>query len=155
MHWVFFSIEIDEDRSINHRVIVEKIMEKMKKPHNYGLTADEEEMAKKKELFEKEKREREEQEERERDAQEAANERIKKQKEWVKKSEQLQQDQHQILDTQSLPLRNYLMRHVMPTLTKALIGRGGGGGERYLFHSYLLSLQNAVKYNRKIQLISW
>lgn len=118
-----FSIEIDEDRSINHRAIVEKMMEKMKKPHNYGLTIEEEEMEKKKELFEKEKREREEQEERERDEQEAVNDRLKKQKEWTKKSEQVQQEQHQILDTQSLPLRNYLMRHVMPTLTSALIGR--------------------------------
>jgi hypothetical protein len=27
-----------------------------------------------------------------------------------------------MLDAQSTPLRNYLMAHVMPTLTKALIG---------------------------------
>lgn len=26
-----------------------------------------------------------------------------------------------MLDTQSIPLRNYLMRHVMPTLTQGLI----------------------------------
>lgn len=102
--------------------MVEKLMERIKKPHNYGMTAEEEEMSKQKETFEKEKREREEQEERERDEQEAANERLKKQKEWMKRSEQIQQEQHHILDAQSLPLRNYLMRHVMPTLTKALIG---------------------------------
>ncbi len=97
-------------------------MERVKKPHNYGLTAEEEELAKHKELFEKEKREREEREEHERDEQEAENERIKKQKEWTLKLDQIKHEQHQILDTQSLPLRNYLMVHVMPTLTKALIG---------------------------------
>ena len=97
-------------------------MERIKKPHNYGLTAEEEELAKYKELFEKEKREREEREERERDEQEAKNERMKKQKEWTIKLDQVKREQHKILDTQSLPLRNYLMAHVMPTLTKALIG---------------------------------
>ena len=117
-----FRIEIDDDRSINHRSIVEKIMERVKKPHNYGLSAEEEEIAKQKELFEKEKREREEREEREREEQEAANNRMKKAKEWATKLDQVKREQHQILDTQSQPLRNYLMAHVMPTLTKALIG---------------------------------
>jgi adenylate kinase len=97
-------------------------MERIKKPHNYGFTAEEEEFAKQKELFEKEKHEREEREERERDEQEAENDRMKKQKEWSTKLEQVKHEQHEILDAQSLPLRNYLMKHVMPTLTKALIG---------------------------------
>lgn len=121
---IFFAkIEIDDDRSVNHRAIVEKMMERIKSPHNYGLSAEEEELAKQKEIFEKEKREREEREERERDEQEAENARIKKQKEWSMKLEQVQQEEHEILDTQSLPLRNYLIAHVMPTLTKALIGK--------------------------------
>jgi adenylate kinase len=97
-------------------------MERVKKPHNYGLTAEEEEIAKQKELLEKEKHEREEREERERDEQEAANDRRKKEKDWTTKLDQVKREQHEILDTQSLPLRNYLMTHVMPTLTKALIG---------------------------------
>jgi len=97
-------------------------MERVKKPHNYGLTAEEEEIAKQKELLEKEKHEREEREERERDEQEAANDRMKKEKDWATKLDQVKREQHEILDTQSLPLRNYLMTHVMPTLTKALIG---------------------------------
>lgn len=116
-------IEIDDDRSPNHRSIVEKMMEYIKKPHNYGLTAEEQELAKQKELFEKEKHEREEREERERDEQEAENLRKEKQKQWTIKLEQIQHEEQDILDTQSLPLRNYLMAHVMPTLTKALIGK--------------------------------
>ncbi|CAF5070711.1 unnamed protein product [Rotaria magnacalcarata] len=96
-------------------------MERVKEPHNYGPTPEEQEHAKRKELNEKEKREREEREERERDEQEAANDRMKKQKEWTTKLEQIKREEFEMLDAQSTPLRNYLMAHVMPTLTKALI----------------------------------
>jgi adenylate kinase len=112
-------------------------MERVKKPHNYGLTAEEEELAKYKELFEKEKREREEREERERDEQESENERMKKQKKWTVKLDQVKHEQHKILDTQSLPLRNYLMVHVMPTLTKALIGILINKIYKYFLRSFL------------------
>ena len=98
-------------------------MERVKTPHNYGPTPDEEEATKRKELTDKEKHEREEREERERDEQETANDRMKKQKDWGTKLEQIKRDEFQKLDEQSAPLRNYLMTHVMPTLTKALIGK--------------------------------
>ena len=119
----FERLEIDDDRSYNHRKVVEKIMERVKKPHNYGSTPEEQESVKRKEITEKEKRDREEKEERERDEQEAAAERMRKQKEWSNKLEQIKRDELQLLDVQAAPLRNYLMAHVMPTLTKALIGK--------------------------------
>lgn len=97
-------------------------MQHVKQPRNYGPTPEEQEISKRKELSEKEKREREEREERERDEQEAANDRMKKQKDWTNKLEQIKQEEFQMLDAQATPLRNYLMAHVMPTLTKALIG---------------------------------
>ncbi|CAF3511735.1 unnamed protein product [Rotaria socialis] len=115
------TIKIDDDRSVNHRNIVHKLMERVKAPHNYGPTPEEQEHAKRKELNEKEKREREDREERERDEQEAANDRMKKQKDWTTKLEQIKREEFEMLDAQSTPLRNYLMAHVMPTLTKALI----------------------------------
>ena len=34
---------------------------------------------------------------------------------------QVQHEEQEMLETQSIPLRNYLMRHVMPTLTKGLM----------------------------------
>lgn len=98
-------------------------MEKIQKPHNYGPTPEEQEEVKRKQLAEREKHDREEREERERDEQEASIDRMKKQKEWALKLEQIKRDELQQLDTQSAPLRNYLMTHVMPTLTKALIGK--------------------------------
>lgn len=37
------------------------------------------------------------------------------------KLEQIKKEELEQLETQSIPLRNYLMTHVMPTLTKGLI----------------------------------
>lgn len=97
-------------------------MERIKKPHNYELSNEDEEFLKRKQLIENEKREREEREEREREEFELANERKRKQQEWTQKFEQIHDEQNLIINTQTVPLRNYLMKHVMPTLTKALIG---------------------------------
>ena len=33
----------------------------------------------------------------------------------------VKQEEQEMLETQSIPLRNYLMRHVMPTLTQGLV----------------------------------
>ena len=95
-------------------------MERIKKPHNYGLTPEEEEIVKARELFEKEKHEREEREERERDEQEAEIERIKKQKEWNIKLHQVKHQEEQILDTQSLPLRNYFNDTCYANINKSI-----------------------------------
>ena len=108
-------------------------MRRVKQPHNYGPTPEEQEISKRKELAEREKREREEREERERDEQEAATDRMKKQKEWTSKLEQIKNEEFQMLDAQATPLRNYLMAHVMPTLTKALIGKN---------HSFIWSISS-------------
>ena len=34
---------------------------------------------------------------------------------------QVQHEEQEMLETHSIPLRNYLMRHVMPTLTEGLL----------------------------------
>ena len=33
----------------------------------------------------------------------------------------MKQQEKELLETQSIPLRNYLMRHVLPTLTEGLV----------------------------------
>jgi adenylate kinase len=139
-----FGIEvIEEDKSYLHKNIVDLIkVNYMKEPRNYGLTVDEKETLKKTETEERLKREREEKEERERKEAEEAVERVRKQTEWVciaswpwlgsldlnsflrlkqEKLEQIKHEELEYLETQSIPLRNYLMSHVMPTLTKGLI----------------------------------
>lgn len=35
--------------------------------------------------------------------------------------EEVKREEYDLLETQSIPLRNYLMKHVMPTLTQGLI----------------------------------
>jgi len=114
-------IKIDDDHSLNHRDIVKKITEKIKTPRNYGPTPEEFEELKRKEIAEKQKHEREEKEENDRNEQQEAIERAKKQKEWTAKLEQIKHEELEMLAAQSTPLRNYLMTHVLPTVTKALI----------------------------------
>lgn len=117
-----FSLEIDDDQSERHRAIVDKMIARIKKPHNYGPTAEERELDIRKEIHQKEKREREDHEERQRQQQDDAKDRMQKQVEWTRKLEQIKREEYQMLDAQGTPLRNFLMAHVMPTLTKALIG---------------------------------
>ena len=67
------------------------------------------------------KREEEERLEKEkREADEAA-ERRRRQEEWSARLEDVKKEEYEQLETQSIPLRNYLMKHVMPTLTQGLI----------------------------------
>jgi len=113
--------KIDDDQSLNHRAIVEKVISRIKQPHNYGPSPEEEEVNKRKEIQQMEKRQREEREERERFQQDDARDRQRKQEEWTKKLEQIKHEEYEMLDAQGTPLRNYIMSNVMPTLTKALI----------------------------------
>ena len=41
--------------------------------------------------------------------------------EWNLRSEEVRKQEQDVLQTQSLPLRNYLLKHVIPTLTAGLI----------------------------------
>ena len=44
-----------------------------------------------------------------------------RQKEWEEKVALVQQQEDEAMEAASLPLRNFLMKHVMPTLTKGLM----------------------------------
>lgn len=113
---------IEDDKSLLHKNLVEIIkINYMKETRNYGLTLEEKAELKRIEIETKLVKEREEREERERLESEEASERIKKQSEWNEKLEQIKKEELEYLETQSVPLRNYLMTHVMPTLTKGLI----------------------------------
>ena len=75
---------IEDDKSLLHKNLVEMIkINYMKNTRNYGLTLDEKAELKRIEIETKLIKEREEREERERLESEEANERIKKQTEWV------------------------------------------------------------------------
>lgn len=113
---------VEEDKSFLHKSLVETIKSNyMKEARNYGLSAAEKAELKRKEVEQRLVKERQAREERERLEAEETNERIKKQIEWNEKLEQIKKEEVEYLETQSIPLRNYLMTHVMPTLTKGLI----------------------------------
>lgn len=113
---------IEDDKSYLHKNIVSAIkMNYMKDSRNYGLTPEEKDLLKRIEVEATLKKEREEKEERERKENEENEERIRKQIEWGERLEKIKKEELEHLETQSIPLRNYLMTHVMPTLTKGLI----------------------------------
>ena len=75
---------VEDDKSFLHKSIVDRIMMNyMKEPRNYGLTADEKAEMKRQEVENRIVKEREERQERERLEAEEAAERVKKQTEWV------------------------------------------------------------------------
>jgi len=113
---------IEEDKSFLHQKLIDGVkMNTMKEPRNYGLTAEEKAELKRVEVETKLIKEREERQEKERLEAEESAERVRKQTEWNEKLEKIKKEELEYLETQSVPLRNYLMTHVMPTLTKGLI----------------------------------
>ncbi|KAK7483562.1 hypothetical protein BaRGS_00025236 [Batillaria attramentaria] len=98
-------IDVTTDTSPNMKDTVEKIKKIMKSPRNYGPTPEE--------LAEMQRQEEETPEE--------ATERKRKQEEWSQRLNEVKREEYELLEAQSVPLRNYLMQHVMPTMTQALI----------------------------------
>ncbi|XP_019630798.1 PREDICTED: adenylate kinase 7-like isoform X1 [Branchiostoma belcheri] len=114
-------IDVSKDVSDDMRQTVDKIIKTMGEPRNYGPTPEELEEMERKATEERLKREAQEQEERERKEAEEAAERARRQEEWAERLEEVRRQEQEVLEAQSTPLRNYLMKHVMPTLTQGLI----------------------------------
>jgi len=101
--------------------IATEIIRLVGEPRNYGPTQEEIEERRRLETEARLRREREEEEERKRQEAEEALDRRKKQEEWEETRELVKREEYEMLETRSLPLRNYLMKHVMPTLTQGLV----------------------------------
>ncbi|KAI8618987.1 hypothetical protein BC830DRAFT_1226450 [Chytriomyces sp. MP71] len=101
--------------------VMEAITTYIGKPHNYGPTL--EQLEEKKRIAEEaravemaiaeEERKKREKEEEERQVKAVA--------EWNVRMEEIRKQEQEVLEAQSVPLRNYLMKYVMPTLTSGLI----------------------------------
>lgn len=114
-------IDITNDPDENMKDTVDKIIKIMGSPRNYGPTPEELaeiERVETEKRLENERILRQEKEERER---QEAQERAKSLEEWREKLSDVKKQEEELLETQSIPLRNYLMKHVMPTLTLGLI----------------------------------
>ncbi|XP_002738748.1 adenylate kinase 7-like [Saccoglossus kowalevskii] len=114
-------IDATKETDPENKGIVDKIIKIMGEPRNYGPTPEELEEMERVNTEKRLQREKEEKEEREmREAEEAA-ERQRRQEEWAQRLEEVKRQEQEVLENQAVPLRNYLMKHVMPTLTQGLI----------------------------------
>ncbi|GFR66473.1 adenylate kinase 7-like [Elysia marginata] len=100
---------------------VEKIKKIFGSPRNYGPTQEELEEMRRLEEEARVRREAEEKADKERREAEELQERRRRQEEWSQRLNEVKREEYELLEAQSIPLRNYLMKHVMPTLTQGLI----------------------------------
>ncbi|CAI8007084.1 Adenylate kinase 7 [Geodia barretti] len=112
---------IEEDQSPECQDTVEKIKQMVGEPRNYGPTPEERAEMEQAAREERMRRERGEKEDRERNEAEEKAQRAKREAEWQAQLELVQAEEREMLEAKSLPLRNYLMRHVLPTVTQGLI----------------------------------
>ncbi|XP_071559249.1 adenylate kinase 7 [Temnothorax nylanderi] len=114
-------ISVETDTCPDMFPTIYRCLEKLGKPRNYGPTAEEMEIARKRteagaraaEIAEKLRKERE--------ILECKRQREEKMTEWMNLMEKLKQEEEERLCILAEPLRHYLMKYVFPTLTEALI----------------------------------
>ncbi|XP_074183069.1 adenylate kinase 7 isoform X1 [Rhinolophus sinicus] len=114
------NIDVGKLEDAQNRLAVKRLIKEIGKPRNYGLTDEEkaeEERRAAEELIAKEAMEKA-----ERERQEAVEmaEKMARWEEWNKRLEEVKREEAELLEAQSVPLRNYLMTYVMPTLMQGL-----------------------------------
>ncbi|NXS02885.1 KAD7 kinase, partial [Oxylabes madagascariensis] len=118
IHPQFIDIAVYEDSE--NRLTVSKIIKEIGEPRNYGLT-DEEKAALERQAAEKHLvKEAQEKTEQERKEAKEREERMARWEEWNKQQEEVKKQEQELLEAQSIPLRNYLMKNVMPTLMQGI-----------------------------------
>ncbi|KFQ39472.1 Adenylate kinase 7, partial [Mesitornis unicolor] len=113
-------IDVAKVEDPENRFIVKEIVKEVGEPRNYGLTDEEKENLDRQAAEESLIKEAQEKAERElREAEEKA-ERMANWEEWTKEREEVKRQEQELLEAQSIPLRNYLMQNVMPTLLRGI-----------------------------------
>ncbi|KAF7656295.1 hypothetical protein LDENG_00043930 [Lucifuga dentata] len=113
-------IEVNTDDP-EYTDVMKKITEMVGTPNNYGLSPEEQE----------EEDRRLEEERQQKVVMEAAERKCKKEavlaamtaeyEEWMKNLSEVKKQESELQEARCLPLRNYLMKHVMPSLTEAML----------------------------------
>ncbi|XP_055144225.1 adenylate kinase 7 isoform X5 [Symphalangus syndactylus] len=113
-------IDVGKLEDAQNRLAIKQLIKEIGEPRNYGLT--DEEKAEEERKAAEERLAREGAEEAEREHQEAVEmaEKIARWEEWNKQLEEVKREERELLEAQSIPLRNYLMTYVMPTLIQGL-----------------------------------
>ncbi|XP_076801317.1 adenylate kinase 7-like isoform X1 [Clavelina lepadiformis] len=113
--------DVNEKTDVKNEAIVEKISTALGEPRNYGPTPEEKEEIERAAAEVKMRKEAEERAMKERHEADEAAALKQRQEEWMERLEEVRRQEREVLEAQSMPLRNFLMKHVMPTLTKGLI----------------------------------
>uniref|UniRef100_A0A8C3N9R1 Uncharacterized protein n=1 Tax=Geospiza parvula TaxID=87175 RepID=A0A8C3N9R1_GEOPR len=111
-------IAVYED--FENRLAVSKIIKEVGEPRNYGLTDEEKEALQRQAAEEHLAKEAKEKVEQERKEDKEREERKERWEEWTKQQEEVKKQEQELLEAQSIPLRNYLMKNVMPTLMQGI-----------------------------------
>ncbi|XP_062325724.1 adenylate kinase 7 isoform X2 [Osmerus eperlanus] len=114
-------IEITSSDDQEYLVVMERIINIVGKPKNYGPTSQELEEEERRSAETRLSQQEQQSAEEERKEAEEAEHRAKCWEEWCKRLEEVKKQEHDLLEAQSVPLRSYLMKNVMPTLTQGLI----------------------------------
>ncbi|NWS51506.1 KAD7 kinase, partial [Chunga burmeisteri] len=113
-------IDVAKFEDPENRFIIKEIIKEIGEPRNYGLTDAEKENLERKAAEERLVKEAQEKAERERKEAEERAEKMADWEEWNKYLEEVKKQEQELLETQSIPLRNYLMKNVMPTLMQGI-----------------------------------
>ncbi|NXJ26988.1 KAD7 kinase, partial [Dicrurus megarhynchus] len=118
IHPQFIDVAVYEDSE--NRLTVPKIIKEIGEPRNYGLTDEEKEVLERQAAEERLVKEAQEKAEQEcKEAEERA-ERMARWEEWNKQLEEVKRQEQELVEAQSIPLRHYLMKNVMPTLMQGI-----------------------------------
>uniref|UniRef100_A0A8C9P6R2 Adenylate kinase 7 n=1 Tax=Spermophilus dauricus TaxID=99837 RepID=A0A8C9P6R2_SPEDA len=113
-------IDVGKLEDAQNRLAIKQLIKEIGEPRNYGLTEEEKLEAERRAAEERLAREAAAEAEHERlEAMEAA-EKLARWEEWNKRLEEVKREERELLEAQSVPLRNYLMTYVMPTLMQGL-----------------------------------
>ncbi|XP_003214371.1 adenylate kinase 7 isoform X1 [Anolis carolinensis] len=113
-------IDVSKFEGLENSVIVREIIKNVGEPRNYGLTDEELEEFERKQAEERLAREAKEKADLEKKEADERAQKLANWEEWNKRLDEVKRQEQELLEAQSIPLRNYLMKHVMPTLMQGL-----------------------------------
>jgi adenylate kinase len=114
-------IDVTKSNDESNGPIIELIKKTIGSPRNYGLTIEEKEELARKELIERESREAQERALKEKHEREEREARKKNIEVWTAQLSEVRKQEKEMLEAKARPFRQYIMAHVMPTLTAGLI----------------------------------
>ncbi|TMS12499.1 Adenylate kinase 7 [Larimichthys crocea] len=104
-----------------YKDVMKKITEMVGIPKNYGLSPEEQEEEDRRKEEERKQKAAAEVAEKKRRNEAALAEMAAQYEEWQKNLSELKRQEYELLEAHALPLRNYLMKYVMPSLSEAML----------------------------------